>query len=79
MKKKLYCLAKNLGMGDESLMQLYKKLFCAGYLLSTFKNFATRLVLDKKDKKGSFIVGLKNFYHYFLEIEAEEIIFKKIK
>ena len=28
-------------------------------------------------KKGNLVVGLKNFYHYLLEIEAEEIIHKK--
>ena len=27
--------------------------------------------------KGSFIVGLKNFYFYLLEIETEELVGKK--
>ena len=30
-------MAKSLGVGDESPMQLYKKIICAGYLLPTFK------------------------------------------
>ena len=29
--------------------------------------------------KGSFVVELKNFYHYLLEIEAKEITGKNIK
>ena len=70
-------------MGDESPKQLYKKFLCKGYLLSTFKKFSRQgLFSAKKIKtKGSFIVGLKKFYFYLLEIEIEEGLFsaKKIK
>ena len=39
-----------LGMGDSLPMQLYKKNFCAGYLLPTFKIFTTWPDLGKKDQ-----------------------------
>ena len=41
----------------------------------------TRSVLGKKDQKpkGTLIVVIRNFYRHLLEIEAQEIVYKKIK
>ena len=62
-------------MGDSSLMQLYKKLFVLVICCLHLKFSRHDLFSAKKIKtKGSFIFGLKNFYHYLLEIETEEIV-----
>ena len=49
-------------MSDESSCNFTKKALCASDFLPTLK-FSLQ---------GGFIVGLKKFYHYLLEIEAEE-------
>ena len=57
-----------------------KKLFVQVICCPHLKFSRHGLLLGKKIKaKGSFIVRLKNFYHYLLEIETEEIVSKKIK
>ena len=66
-------------MGDESPMHLYKKNSLWRLFVANILNFHG-IVLGKKVKiKGGFIVELKNFYHYLVEIEAEETVAKKIK
>ena len=57
-----------------------KKLFVQVICCPHLKFSRHGLLLGKKIKaKGSFIVRIKNFYHYLLEIGTEEIVSKKIK
>ena len=57
-----------------------KKLFAEVICCPNLKFSQHGLFSAKKIKtKGSFIVGLNNFYHFLLEIETEEIAGKKIK
>ena len=81
LKKKLYCLAKNLRVGDDSPMLFYKKSSLSGKFLAHVRIFMTRSALGKKDQKtkGTLIVVIRNFYRHLLEIEAQEIVYEKIK
>ena len=69
----LYCLAKNRPCNFP------KKLFVQVIFSPHLKFSQHGLFSAKKIKtKGSFIVRLRNFYHYSLETETEEIVSKKI-
>ena len=66
-------------MGDSSFnftKKLFLQVICCPHL-----NFSPHDLFSGKNikTKGSFIVGLKNFYHYLFEIETEELLVKKIK
>ena len=77
----LYFLAKDLDMSDSSPMQIYKKnrfvqVTCCPHLKFSRHGLFSAI---KIKTKYSFIVGLKNFYHYLLGIETEEICWSRNK